>query len=83
MECVGCDYWLMQKAEEVMAGVETTYFEKENPALIMTFMQISFSIMNVITKITLNQGISFFVLVFYRHVVSTIAIDSFAYFWER
>ena len=73
----------MQKAEEVMAGVETTYFEKENLALIMTFLQISFAIMNVITKMALNRGISFFVLVFYRHVVATIAIAPFAYFWER
>ena len=72
----------MQNAE-VMAGVETTCFEKAKPTLIMTFLQISFSIMNVITKMALNRGISFFVLVFYRHVVATIAIAPFAYFWER
>ena len=83
MECVGCDYWLMQKAEEVMVGVEITYFEKAKPALIMTFPQISFATMNVITKMALNRGISFFLLVFYRHVVATIAITPFAYFWER
>ncbi|TKY56063.1 WAT1-related protein [Spatholobus suberectus] len=39
--------------------------------------------MNIITKVSLNQGMSHYVLVVYRHAFATIVIAAFAFIFER
>ncbi|GLJ17368.1 hypothetical protein SUGI_0301670 [Cryptomeria japonica] len=59
------------------------FFEKSKPSLAMISVQIGFAGLNILSKFALTQGMSHFVLVFYRHLVATIVTAPLAYFFER
>ncbi|KAF7836258.1 WAT1-related protein [Senna tora] len=49
----------------------------------MISLQFGYAGMNIITKVSLNQGMSHYVLVVYRHAFATAVIAPFAFFFER
>ncbi|XP_051123502.1 WAT1-related protein At5g07050-like [Andrographis paniculata] len=56
---------------------------KMAPYLAMVALQLGYAGMNIITKISLNGGMSHYVLVVYRHAFATAAIAPFALLFER
>ncbi|GLJ45017.1 hypothetical protein SUGI_0947520 [Cryptomeria japonica] len=58
-------------------------FEKSKPYIAMSSLQFGYAGMNIITKVSLNHGMSHFVLVVYRHAVATAVLAPFAFFLER
>eukprot|EP01018_Ginkgo_biloba_P006076 Gb_16150 [translate_table: standard] len=58
-------------------------FEKSKPYIAMISLQFGYAGMNIITKVSLNRGMSHYVLVVYRHAVATAVIAPFAFFVER
>ncbi|QHO17797.1 WAT1-related protein [Arachis hypogaea] len=61
----------------------TKFVENSQLYLAMIFLQFVYGGMNIITKVSLNQGMSHYVLVVYRHVFATVAIAPFAIIFER
>lgn len=59
-----------------------TYFENSKPYFAMILLQFGYAGMNIITKLSLNGGMSHYVLVVYRHAFATIAIAPFAIIFE-
>ncbi|KAL9298284.1 hypothetical protein ACSQ67_024180 [Phaseolus vulgaris] len=59
------------------------FFGSSKPYLAMISLQFGYAGMTIITKISLNQGMSHYVLVVYRHAFATIAIAPFAFIFER
>jgi hypothetical protein len=57
--------------------------EKAKPYIAMISLQFGYAGMNVLTKVSLNQGMSHYVLVVYRHAFATLSIAPFALFLER
>ncbi|CAI8585224.1 unnamed protein product [Vicia faba] len=53
------------------------------PYIAMICLQFGFAGMNIITKVSLNRGMSHYVLVVYRHAFATAAIAPFAIVLER
>jgi hypothetical protein len=53
------------------------------PYFAMILLQFGYAGMNVIAKLSLNGGMSHYVLVVYRHAFATIAIAPFAIIFER
>ncbi|CAN6697218.1 unnamed protein product [Malus baccata var. baccata] len=53
------------------------------PFMAVTFMQIGFAGMSLISKFALNHGMSPHVLVVYRHAVATVFIAPFAIIFDR
>ncbi|KAL8546984.1 hypothetical protein ACS0TY_006633 [Phlomoides rotata] len=53
------------------------------PYIAMISLQFGYAGMNIITKISLNGGMSHYVLVVYRHAIATAVIAPFAFFFER
>lgn len=49
----------------------------------MISLQFGYAGMNIITKVSLNRGMSHYVLVVYRHAFATAVIAPFAFFFER
>lgn len=49
----------------------------------MISLQFGYAGMNIITKVSLNRGMSHYVLVVYRHAFATAAIAPFAIILER
>jgi len=49
----------------------------------MISLQFGYAGMTIITKISLNHGMSHYVLVVFRHAFATIAIAPFAFIFER
>lgn len=58
-------------------------YEKSKPVLAMISIQFGYAGMNIISKVALNQGMSHYTLVFYRHVVATLVTAPLAYILER
>uniref|UniRef100_M8CVY9 WAT1-related protein n=1 Tax=Aegilops tauschii TaxID=37682 RepID=M8CVY9_AEGTA len=58
-------------------------FEKAKPYIAMICLQFGYAGMNVITKVSLNGGMSHYVLVVYRHAFATVSIAPFALILER
>jgi hypothetical protein len=58
-------------------------FEKAKPYIAMICLQFGYAGMNVITKVSLNGGMSHYVLVVYRHAFATVSIAPFALLLER
>ncbi|GFP93935.1 wat1-related protein at5g07050 [Phtheirospermum japonicum] len=58
-------------------------FENSKPYIGMISLQFGYAGMNIITKISLNAGMSHYVLVVYRHAIATAVIAPFAFFFER
>jgi drug/metabolite transporter (DMT)-like permease len=59
------------------------FFEKAKPYIAMICLQFGYAGMNVITKVSLNGGMSHYVLVVYRHAFATVSIAPFALLLER
>ncbi|XP_065853599.1 WAT1-related protein At5g07050-like [Euphorbia lathyris] len=58
-------------------------FERMKPYMAMISLQFGYAGMNIITKVSLNRGMSHYVLVVYRHAFATAAIAPFALVLER
>ncbi|CAL9748623.1 unnamed protein product [Musa acuminata subsp. burmannicoides] len=59
------------------------FFQKCKPYLAMISLQFGYAGMNIITKVSLNHGMSHYVLVVYRHAFATLSIAPFALILER
>ncbi|KAF8719390.1 hypothetical protein HU200_024100 [Digitaria exilis] len=59
------------------------FVEKAKPYIGMISLQFGYAGMNVLTKVSLNQGMSHYVLVVYRHAFATLSIAPFALVLER
>jgi len=59
------------------------FVEKAKPYIAMISLQFGYAGMNVLTKLSLNQGMSHYVLVVYRHAFATLSITPFALVLER
>jgi drug/metabolite transporter (DMT)-like permease len=66
-----------------MASCCGGFMEKAKPYFAMICLQFGYAGMNVITKVSLNHGMSHYVLVVYRHAFATISIAPFALILER
>ncbi|KAJ6824179.1 WAT1-related protein-like [Iris pallida] len=58
-------------------------FERCKPYIAMVSLQFGYAGMNVITKVSLNHGMSHYVLVTYRHAFAVLSIAPFALIMER
>lgn len=58
-------------------------FQKSKPYIAMISLQFGYAGMNVITKVSLNHGMSHYVLVVYRHAFAALAMAPFALVLER
>ncbi|KAI4320613.1 hypothetical protein MLD38_034073 [Melastoma candidum] len=56
---------------------------KAKPYLAMVSLQLGYAGMHIITLVSLNHGMSHYVLAVYRHVVATLVISPFAILLER
>ncbi|KAL2230555.1 WAT1-related protein At5g07050-like isoform X2 [Sesamum indicum] len=61
----------------------SSFFKNSKPYMGMISLQFGYAGMNIITKISLNGGMSHYVLVVYRHAFATAVIAPFAFFFER
>ncbi|XP_061364367.1 WAT1-related protein At5g07050-like [Gastrolobium bilobum] len=59
------------------------FLENSKPYFAMISLQFGYAGMNIITKVSLNQGMSHYVLVVYRHAFATAVIAPFAFIFER
>lgn len=59
------------------------FLENSKPYFAMISLQFGYAGMNIITKVSLNRGMSHYVLVVYRHAFATAVIAPFAIFLER
>ncbi|KAF8115600.1 hypothetical protein N665_0025s0068 [Sinapis alba] len=60
-----------------------SFLKSSKPYFAMISLQFGYAGMNIITKISLNTGMSHYVLVVYRHTIATAVIAPFAFFFER
>ncbi|GER51928.1 nodulin MtN21 /EamA-like transporter family protein [Striga asiatica] len=60
-----------------------SFFENAKPYIAMVCLQFGYAGMNIITKVSLNRGMSHYVLVVYRHAFATAVIAPFALVLER
>ncbi|XP_073066599.1 WAT1-related protein At2g37460-like [Primulina eburnea] len=63
---------------QVPDGKTHLLFQKAKPFLGVIFLQAGLAGMDIISKAALNEGMSNYVFVVYRHVVATIVISPFA-----
>lgn len=61
----------------------SNFLETSKPYFAMISLQFGYAGMNIITKVSLNRGMSHYVLVVYRHAIATAVIAPFAFFFER
>ncbi|KAJ0102998.1 WAT1-related protein At5g07050-like [Pistacia vera] len=61
----------------------SSFLENSKPYFAMISLQFGYAGMNIITKVSLNRGMSHYVLVVYRHAFATAVIAPFAIFLER
>lgn len=73
----------MASAAESRRSRLSRLFEKSKPYIAMISLQFGYAGMNIITKVSLTNGMSHYVLVVYRHAVATAVIAPFAFFVER
>lgn len=59
------------------------FIERSKPYIAMICLQFGYAGMNIITKVSLNRGMSHYVLVVYRHAFATAVIAPFALLLER
>ncbi|XP_048325380.2 WAT1-related protein At5g07050 [Ziziphus jujuba] len=64
-------------------GSSSNFIESSKPYFAMISLQFGYAGMNIITKVSLNRGMSHYVLVVYRHAFATAIIAPFAFFFER
>ncbi|KAL8542116.1 hypothetical protein ACS0TY_003102 [Phlomoides rotata] len=61
----------------------SSFVKNSKPYMAMMLLQFGYAGMNIITKISLNGGMSHYVLVVYRHVFATAVMAPFAFLFER
>ncbi|CAJ1958753.1 unnamed protein product [Sphenostylis stenocarpa] len=59
------------------------FLENSKHHFAMIALQFGYAGMNIITKVSLNRGMSHYVLVVYRHAFATAVIAPFAFIFER
>ncbi|XP_055807730.1 WAT1-related protein At5g07050-like [Solanum dulcamara] len=59
------------------------FFQRAKPYIAMISLQFGYAGMNIITKVSLNRGMSHYVLVVYRNAFATAIIAPFAIILER
>ncbi|OVA11791.1 Drug/metabolite transporter [Macleaya cordata] len=64
-------------------GCFSNFLHSSKPYIAMISLQFGYAGMNIITKVSLNRGMSHYVLVVYRHAFATCAIAPFALILER
>lgn len=64
-------------------GCFSSFIQSSKPYIAMISLQFGYAGMNIITKVSLNRGMSHYVLVVYRHAFATAAIAPFALVLER
>ncbi|KAI3826226.1 hypothetical protein L1987_00271 [Smallanthus sonchifolius] len=64
--------------KHVASGRMSEIFRKGKPFFAVIFLQFGLAGMDVISKVALNEGMSNYVFVVYRHAVATIAMAPFA-----
>ncbi|XP_077240153.1 WAT1-related protein At5g07050-like [Tasmannia lanceolata] len=64
-------------------GCFTNLIQRCKPYIAMISLQFGYAGMNIITKVSLNRGMSHYVLVVYRHAFATAVIAPFALILER
>ncbi|CAL9183517.1 unnamed protein product [Musa hybrid cultivar] len=64
-------------------GSRRKLFQVCKPYAAMISLQFGYAGMNILTKFSLNQGMSHYVLVVYRHAFATLSIAPFALILER
>ncbi|KAI3996920.1 hypothetical protein MKX01_021196 [Papaver californicum] len=64
-------------------GCLSSFLQSSTPYIAMISLQFGYAGMNIITKVSLNRGMSHYVLVVYRHAFATAAIAPFALVIER
>ncbi|XP_060174595.1 WAT1-related protein At5g07050-like [Lycium barbarum] len=60
-----------------------SFYQRAKPYIAMISLQFGYAGMNIITKVSLNRGMSHYVLVVYRHAFATAVIAPFALILER
>ncbi|KAK3446516.1 WAT1-related protein At5g07050 [Eucalyptus grandis] len=68
---------------EGKAGRWSDFMQRARPYIAMVSLQFGYAGMNIITKVSLNGGMSHYVLVVYRHAFATVVIAPFALILER
>ncbi|KAL3357739.1 hypothetical protein AABB24_018109 [Solanum stoloniferum] len=68
---------------KVGGGCLSNFYQRGKPYIAMISLQFGYAGMNVITKVSLNGGMSHYVLVVYRHAFATLAIAPLALLLER
>ncbi|PWA93998.1 Drug/metabolite transporter [Artemisia annua] len=63
---------------QVSSGKMSEFFRKGKPFFAVIFLQFGLAGMDVISKVALNEGMSNYVFVVYRHAVATIVMAPFA-----
>ncbi|CAM8927344.1 unnamed protein product [Rhodiola kirilowii] len=58
-------------------------FIKIKPFALVVFLQFGFAGMDVLSKVAMNEGMSGFVCVVYRHAVATLAVAPFAFVFDK
>ena len=61
-----------------MKGQLKSSLQRMKPFIAVIFMQVGLAGMDVLSKAALNQGMSNYVFVVYRHAVATIVMAPFA-----
>lgn len=64
-------------------GSFNKFIQKCKPYIAMISLQFGYAGMNIITKVSLNRGMSHYVLVVYRQAFATAVIAPFAIILER
>ncbi|XP_059668286.1 WAT1-related protein At5g07050-like [Cornus florida] len=64
-------------------GCLGNFVQRAKPYIAMICLQFGYAGMNIITKVSLNRGMSHYVLVVYRHAFATAVIAPFAIVLER
>lgn len=64
-------------------GCLGNFMQRAKPYIAMISLQFGYAGMNIITKVSLNRGMSHYVLVVYRHAFATAVIAPFALVLER
>uniref|UniRef100_A0A0E0DRC1 EamA domain-containing protein n=1 Tax=Oryza meridionalis TaxID=40149 RepID=A0A0E0DRC1_9ORYZ len=73
----------MAVAQQQRQATGESLMQKCKPYVAMVSLQFGYAGMNVITKVSLNHGMSHYVLVVYRHAFATLSIAPFALVLER
>ena len=61
---------------------DQTLIAKAKPFIDVLFLQVTHAIMNIITKTAMDDGLSNYVFVVYRHTIAFIVITPFALYFE-